>query len=49
MTNKSAGKGDKWRKKTDFNKYWGSPIWDKLKENKELSKEIEKKKNDRLR
>lgn len=28
-----TGKGDKWRK-TNYAKYWGSPLWDNLSKNK---------------
>jgi len=31
----SAGKGDKWRR-TDFKRYFNSPLWDSLKNKKTL-------------
>lgn len=29
-SNKEAGKGDKWRKGTNYAKYWQSELWDNL-------------------
>lgn len=35
------GKGDKWRKGTDFKKYWSSKVWKNL----EKEKKTQPKKN----
>ena len=40
----SAGKGDKWRKGTDYDKFRNSKFWDR----KESEKKSEKKKNDQV-